>query len=268
MPTYSNATRRWVPLLIVGGLLALAAFAASVAAPGVHTIPLPIVSDSGSGSGNSGAPSNAPSFPSGGPVTPFAIPPWVGWIEAIFAGAVVLLIVGLLIWHFLRNNWLSIREVERDSADDADALSVRREEVIAALDEGIAQLATDRDPRAAVIASWVRLEEVAHRAGTPRLASDAPADFVARLLAAHQVSRSALTSLADLYRAARYSTATIDSQMRDQAIAALGRIRHELLVSRPGTPVDDVLSGALPTGLPRPSVPSTPGDPPVRRWLT
>jgi len=267
LPTYSNATRRWVPLLIVGGLLALAAFAASVAAPGAHTIPLPTGSASEPGGEDSASPSNGPAFPGGGPVPPFAIPSWVGWVEAGLAGAVALLIIGLLIWHFFRNSWLSIREVERDT-DDADALAARREEVIAALDEGIAQLATDRDARSAVIACWVRLEEVAHRAGTPRLAADAPADFVARLLAAHQVSRSALTSLADLYRAARYSTATIDSEMRDQAIAALGHIRNELLASRPGTPVDDMFSGVRPAGAPRPSAPPTRDDPPVGRWRT
>ena len=119
-------------------------------------------------------------------------------------------------------------------------MSARREEVIAALDEGIAQLAGDANARSAVIACWVRLEEVAKAAGTPRAPSDAPADLVSRLLGAHQVSTRALTSLADLYRAARFSTAMIDNAMREQAIAALRQIRHELAASAAGPPIDDV----------------------------
>jgi Domain of unknown function (DUF4129) len=120
-------------------------------------------------------------------------------------------------------------------------MSARREDVIAALDEGIARLAGDGDARSAVIACWVRLEEVARAVGTPRAPSDAPADLVARLLGAHQVSTAALTSLADLYRAARFSTNVIDNSMRTQALSSLHTIRGQLEVSG---------SAVGPSGLP------------------
>ena len=143
---------------------------------------------------------------SGGARQVFSVPAWASWIGGLAAAAFVITVVAVLVWHFVRNHWLDIRQVARDADRSGEAMSARREDVIAALDEGIARLAGDGDARSAVIACWVRLEEVAQAAGTPRAPSDAPADLVTRLLGAHQVSTAALTSLADLYRAARYST--------------------------------------------------------------
>jgi Domain of unknown function (DUF4129) len=110
--------------------------------------------------------------------------------------------------------------------------------MIAALDDGIARLAGEGDARSAVIACWVRLEEVAQTAGTAPVLSDAPADLISRLLGAHRVSMPALTSLADLYRAARYSTIPIDEPMRERALADLSTIRSELVASV-ATHIDD-----------------------------
>ncbi len=59
--------------------------------------------------------------------------------------------------------------------------------MLAAVDAGLADL-DDGDPRAAVIACWVRLEEAAAAAGTPREPGDTPGELVLRLLAGHQVS--------------------------------------------------------------------------------
>ena len=62
------------------------------------------------------------------------------------------------------------------------------EELVAALDAGLEELSdADRDPRRAVIACWVRLEQAAAAAGTPRHPGDTPTDLVGRLLAEQQV---------------------------------------------------------------------------------
>jgi hypothetical protein len=230
--SYTDATRRWVPLVIVGGLLGVAAIAASVATPGVHSVPIP--HDSADGAG--GASASATALPSldggsGGARQVFSVPGWASWIGGLAAAAFVITVVAVLVWHFIRNHWLDIRQVARDADRSGEAMSARREDVIAALDEGIARLAGDGDARSAVIACWVRLEEVAQAAGTPRALSDAPADLVTRLLGAHHVSTATLTSLADLYRAARYSTTVIDNSMRERALSALSTIRGQLEVS-------------------------------------
>ena len=55
MRSYADATRRWVPLIIVGGLLGVAAIAASIATPGVHSVPIPHDSADGTGTGDGDA---------------------------------------------------------------------------------------------------------------------------------------------------------------------------------------------------------------------
>ncbi|MEU8615511.1 DUF4129 domain-containing protein, partial [Actinoplanes sp. NPDC048791] len=98
-----------------------------------------------------------------------------------------------------------------------------------ALDAGLQELSdTDRDPRRAVIACWVRLEQAAAAAGTPRHAGDSPTDLVARLLAEQRLDAGVLTPFAAVYRQARYATHTVDDQMRQQARSALERLRVDL----------------------------------------
>jgi hypothetical protein len=84
-----------------------------------------------------------------------------------------------------------------------------------------------------VIACWLRLEQAAAAAGTPRQVGDSPTDLVARLLHAHQISADVLAALANVYREARYATHAVDDRMRAQARSALQRIRTEL-TSSPG----------------------------------
>jgi hypothetical protein len=79
-----------------------------------------------------------------------------------------------------------------------------------------------------VIACWLRLEQAAAAAGTPKRIGDSPTDLVSRLLQAHAVNADVLAAFADVYREARYATHTVDDRMRVQARSALQRIRTEL----------------------------------------
>jgi hypothetical protein len=102
-------------------------------------------------------------------------------------------------------------------------------EVAAALDAGLDQLArSGSDPRSVVISCWVRLEDAAASAGTPRRPSDAPSDLVLRLLEGHRISRPVLDRLAAVYRTARYSSGPVDDSMRADAVSALQHLRAEL----------------------------------------
>jgi hypothetical protein len=101
--------------------------------------------------------------------------------------------------------------------------------VIAAVDQGLSELDdSDTDPRAAVIACWVRLEQAAAGAGTPRAPGDTSTDLVGRLLTEQHVSAAVLVPLAEVFRLARYATHAVDATMRDQARTALGQLRAEL----------------------------------------
>ena len=68
----------------------------------------------------------------------------------------------------------------------------RRGEVVAALDAGLVELDdADADPRRAVIACWVRLEQAAAAAGTPRAAGDTSTDLVGCALLRRRTGSSA-----------------------------------------------------------------------------
>jgi hypothetical protein len=147
----------------------------------------------------------------------------------------VILIVGLVtvLWIMAKGN-LRRRQGNLDEPDDLPSPAARTEDVVAALDAGLIDLSdTDLDPRRAVIACWVRLEQVAASAGTPRQPADSPTDLVTRLLAEHAVDAPALAGFAEVYREARYATHVVDERMRGQARGALERLRAELTAGTP-----------------------------------
>jgi uncharacterized protein DUF4129 len=251
----SQAWRRILPLLVVGGLLAAAAVAASWSSVGVHRVPLPLESLTASPrpSPSESSASSQLSRTARGEHTLVVIPEWVKIAVLLILAAIVLAFVISVIVYAIRNS----RENRTDISVHAVNVTVtRREAVLAAVDATIEELANDDgDPRSAVILCWVRLEEIAATAGTARAPGDSPTDLVTRLLRAHQVSRPVLGTLADLYRTARYSRQEIGSSMRDQARAALGRLRAELAVSSSGPlDADEAVTAGSPYPRPRPRV--------------
>lgn len=178
--------RRWWPVAAVTVLLALAAFAAGHSAIGASRIPpaadtIPYVPDYPS-------PEAVPSIPveprDVGESTSGGVPGWLATAAVVLLSAAVLGAVGYVLWNVLRG---ALRRTTR-------AVPVRRtrrtaegtaREVVAALDAGLVEL-DDRstDPRTAVIACWVRLEEAAEDAGVPRHTGDTPTDLVGGCCAA------------------------------------------------------------------------------------
>ena len=161
------------------------------------------------------------------------LPGWLMLAAQVLCVLLVLTAVALLLWYLLRNG-LRMRERQQELTEQPPVQT--REEVLAAVDAGLSDLDdTDADPRRAVIACWVRLEQAAAAAGTPREPGDTPTELVTRLLRGHDVSAAVLFALAEVYRLARYATHTVDTGMRDQARAALQQLRGEL--SREREPV-------------------------------
>ncbi|MEU1241525.1 DUF4129 domain-containing protein [Micromonospora parva] len=229
--------RRWWPVGAVAVLLAGAALASAHSSIGASRIPpaadnvpwvpeYPTVEPS-------------PSIPieprDAGEATQAHIPEWVGKVAVALLGLAILAALGYLCWVLVRG---ALRRTTR-------ALPAQRgrrtaegtaREVVAALDAGLVELDDrDTDPRVAVIACWVRLEETAAAAGVPRLAGDTPTDLVSRLLQGDPeagvpaiASTDVLAEFAHVYREARYATHPVDERTRDQARAALRRLRGEL----------------------------------------
>jgi hypothetical protein len=156
------------------------------------------------------------------------IPDWLGALATALGMALAAAVVGLLIWTLVRD--LSRRRTRGAiPAEAARAPARTAQDVVAALDAGLVDLSDgDADPRRAVIACWLRLEEAAAAAGTPRQIDDTATDLVTRLLRGHHVSAAVLAEFADVYREARYATHAVDERMRAQASTALERLRGEL----------------------------------------
>jgi hypothetical protein len=228
-----TSLRRYVPLLAVGLLLVAASVAALLAtsplrpAQGPKPKLLPTLDPT--------ALSTVPPVPPAGAGTPtpaeypvgVEIPQWLVGTAQVLCLVVSVGAVALAVWYALRNR-LRLRQRKLPEVAPAPA-PVAREDVLAAVDAGLTELDdSDTDPRRAVIACWVRLEQAAAVAGTHRAPGDTSTDLVGRLLAEHQVSAAVLYAMAEVYRLARYATHTVDSAMRDQARAALGQVRAEL----------------------------------------
>ncbi len=223
------ALRRWWPLAAVLGLLFVASLAATRSAPQLERF-----DPDAAATTEAPAPLLPPSpeealRPSQQPVEAGSeLPSWTGTVVLVLLGILGLAVLGLLTWALLRQT-MSRRGTRKGRRDPRRPEPRTAEDLVAALDAGLQELSdTDRDPRRAVIACWVRLEQAAAAAGTPRHAGDSPTDLVARLLAEQHLDARVLTPFAAVYRQARYATHTVDDQMRRQATSALERLRTDL----------------------------------------
>jgi uncharacterized protein DUF4129 len=232
-----SVLRRWWPIGAVTVLLAAAALAAGHSTLGASRIPpaadnIPYVPEYPSVQ----PPPSIPAEPrDAGEATRAQIPEWLGTVAVVLLGLAIAVALGYLAWTLIRG-------VARRTTRALPAGRARRSaqgtarEVVAALDAGLVELDdADVDPRTAVIACWVRLEEAAEAVGVTLRTGDTPTDLVTRLLrgdAAAGVpaiaSADVLAEFAHVYREARYATRPVDERTRDQARAALGRLRGEL----------------------------------------
>lgn len=112
---------------------------------------------------------------------------------------------------------------------DTAGLSVAMADVF---DESLDDLRSEPDPRKAVIRTYERMERTMAARGVPRLAFEAPLEYLARMLDAVQVGSHSARRLTGLFERARFSAHEIDARMKDEAIGALVAIRAELEVAR------------------------------------
>jgi hypothetical protein len=234
-------------LLAVVALLGLATLAAALSSVQITRVPLPRPAGPDGGG-------VAPSVPGPSPLprsydtfrrgSTFALPGWLGTLTKVVCVAVAVVLVLLLIWYLLRDKMRTRTAITLDEGVPQH-LGPGAEEVAAAVDAGLVELSdTDRDPRRAVIACWVRLEEAAAAAGTQRRLGDTPTELVLRLLSAHRVSRQVLDGFATVYREARYSTGPVDERMRATAVNALRLLRAELAAGLGPAMVVDPVGGS------------------------
>jgi hypothetical protein len=135
----------------------------------------------------------------------------------VFA-ATGLLLVGIGA-YLIRRRLVSKRPDERTRAAT---------ELSAVLDESVDDLRAERDPRRAVIAAYARMERVLAGHGFPRFRSEAPLEYLARVLRELSVRTAAVLALTELFERAKFSRHEIDAEMKEEAIGALVAVRDDL----------------------------------------
>lgn len=171
--------------------------------------------------------------PTGLPHTSTA-PSWLGDLALAVGIAAAILLVAAITFYVVR----AVRaldpnpdrtgpppsDLEFAPPGVADALADAVDEVLARIERG--------QPRDAIVACWMRWEDVAAEAGVARRPAETAADFTERVLSTYQVSNPTLVRLADLYREARFSAHRMDDTARGEARSALEQVRAELLAGR------------------------------------
>ena len=104
----------------------------------------------------------------------------------------------------------------------------RAEEVSVALDESLAELRAEPDPRRAIIAAYAHMERALAAVGLPRRPAEAPLEYLARALVDLRATAASAQRLTDLFRVAKFSDHPLDAQAKEDAIAALEAVRDEL----------------------------------------
>lgn len=103
-----------------------------------------------------------------------------------------------------------------------------RAELAAILDDTLERLWAERDPRRAVILAYAWMERTLGAYGLPRIPSEAPLEYLARVLIDLDASRDSVFELTALFERAKFSPHDVDEEMKREAIAALTAVRDEL----------------------------------------
>ena len=142
--------------------------------------------------------------------------PQFQWLPMVVVGTLVVGIGGAMVLMSVRRQ----RELL--------AATPIRETLAEVLDETLDDLRNEPDPRQAVIGAYSNMERTLAARGVPRHESEAPNEYLARILDVVGASGHSVRRLTRLFARARYSPHEIDLQMKEDAIDALTGLRAEL----------------------------------------
>ena len=138
------------------------------------------------------------------------------WLAALLATILIVL------------RWLGRQRIEGQERREV----AQEEELVALLeatsDEVRYQALSEGDPRNAVVACWVALEDAVHRSGLTPDRSETAAELTQRVLGRWDVDQAAITTLSEAYREARFSRHPVSEEQRTLAVDALERIHLDL----------------------------------------
>ena len=154
--------------------------------------------------GGFGVTSGRAAPPTGGR-TGYVLPAWLPWtILAIVLVAILAGVAALV----LRRGRAPAGAPEPAAAGEA-------------VQAAIAALEAGADPRGAVIAAYAAMQRTLAAHGLVRLPSEAPREFLRRVLVANRAAEEDAGTLTGLFEEARFSTHPISERTRDRALSAL-----------------------------------------------
>ncbi len=148
-------------------------------------------------------------------------PPEFKWLPVFIATGAGITLLGVIGARSLRRARLGL-----------DVAQQLEEEFTELVEDTLADLYAEQDPRRAIIKAYARVERLFGSYGLPRDPAEAPMEYLGRVLGELRASGSALRRLTALFEWAKFSAHDVDSAMRDEAISALVAVRDELNANR------------------------------------
>jgi hypothetical protein len=143
-----------------------------------------------------------------------------GWGFALLGGAIVVALAALAV-------------ARRRPPSDETAIPSPSASLQTVLDEAISAIPDSDDPRLVVIKAYSRMEHALAEAGRPRRPSEAPRQYLDRVLGDLRVRPAAITGLTLLFEEARYSRHPMDPGMGRAAVAAMEAVQGDLMEHAP-----------------------------------
>lgn len=120
-----------------------------------------------------------------------------------------------------------LTRAQPDPEPDPDAAALLAD----SLSDALAALDWSDDPRSVIIKAYHDIETALADAGMPRLASEAPREYLQRVLSSLGVEADSITRLTTLFELARFSEQDVGAAEVDDAQAALQSVLADLGVS-------------------------------------
>jgi len=140
------------------------------------------------------------------------------WGPVVVVGSISLVVIAAL------GFWALQHRRQRAAAKQA----IPAAEFAAAVERTIADLRAEPDPRRAVIAAYAQMEQALGLAGLPRQLSEAPREYLGRVLPQVGAGADSVGRLTSLFERAKFSPHAIDETMKEEAISALESLRDDL----------------------------------------
>ncbi len=190
---------------VVAILAPLALGAALILAAVTGAKKLPVAPNLNGGFGGGLGVASGRAAPATGGRTGYVLPAWLPWtILAIALVAILAGVAGLV----LRRG-----PAQADAPEPAAAGE--------AVQAAIAALEANTDPRGAVIAAYAAMQRTLAVHGLVQSSSEAPREFLRRVLVANRAAEEDAGTLTGLFEEARFSTHPISERTRERALSAL-----------------------------------------------